>query len=107
VGCLSIVALGVASIAGLVGWIGWKGSAARRHAEQLCAAFQLGADAQPFERRASDLGLQSWPAMPVTDHAEGDVTVQSASDGVMLARWFCTIEVKAGRVLTAKVTLVD
>jgi hypothetical protein len=107
IGLLSIVAMGVALLAGAVGWIGWKGRVARQRAEQLCAAFPAGADAESFARRAHDLGLRSMPAMPSSDHPEGDVSVQTAYDAVMLARWFCTVEIEGGKVLTAKVAFLD
>jgi len=107
IGFLSIIALGVALLVGVVGWIGWKGRLARQRAEQLCAAFPAGVDAEPFARRAHDLGLRSMPAMSSSDHPEGDVSVQTAYDAVMLARWFCTVEIAGGKVLTSKVAFLD
>ncbi len=46
------------------------------------------------------------PCMPSPEHP-GEIDVQAACDGVMLARWFCAIEVTSGKVLTAKVPLLD
>jgi hypothetical protein len=107
VGFLSIVAIGVALLVAAVGWMGWKGHIARQRAEQLCAAFPMGAEAEPFARRASELGLRAMPAVPSGDDAQGEVSVHTAYDAVMLARWFCTVEVTSGKVLTAKVAFVD
>jgi hypothetical protein len=104
---LSIVAIGVILLVMAVGWIGWKGRIARQRAEQLCAVFPTGADAEPFARRAHELGLRSMPTLSSSDDPRGDVSVQAAFDGVMLARWFCTLEVASGKVLTAKVAFID
>jgi hypothetical protein len=106
VGCLSIVAIGIVLIGALVGWIGWKGHVARERAEQLCDAFPAGTDAHSFDQRAGELGLRSMPPMPSPEHPD-EIDVRAAYDGVMLARWFCTIEVASGKVVTAKVALVD
>jgi len=99
--------MGVALLVAAVGWIGWKGRVARQRAEQLCAAFPAGADAEPFARRAEELGLRTMPTMPSNDNPRGDVSVQTAYDAVMLARWFCTVEVASGKVLTVKVAFLD
>ncbi len=107
VGCSSIIAMGLALLVAVLLWMGWKGRAARHRAEHLCAGFSAGADAEPFARRANELGLQTMPAMPRNDDPRGDVTVQMAYDAIMLARWSCTVEVAGGRVLTAKVDFVD
>lgn len=105
VGCLSIVAIGIVLLGAVVGWIGWKGRSARDRTEQLCAAFPAGTDAQSFYQRAGELGLRSMASMPSPEQPE--IVVQSAYDGVMLARWFCTIEIANGKVLTAKVDFLD
>ena len=107
VGLLAVVAMGIALLAGGVGWIGWKGRMARQRAARLCAAFPAGTDAESFARRAEEIGLRSMPALPSTDHPGGDVIVQTAYDSAMLARWFCTVEVTGGKVLTAKVDFLD
>jgi hypothetical protein len=107
VSILSIVAIGAVLLVAVVGWIGWKGRIARHRAEQLCAAFPSGVEAEPFARRAHELGLRAMPVMPSSDDPRGDVSVQTAYDGVMLARWFCTLEVAGGKVLTARVAFID
>lgn len=100
VGCGAIVIGFVALVMAIGGYTIWRSRIARERARELCSRFPVGSEGSTFERTAEELGLRVIPAPPSAEN-------KTAYDAALMARYFCTIELRANHVISAKTSFLD